>query len=88
MAIEIIWRSTEQTLQRDTETGEVTVIAPESAVNAETLRDQARTALAALRAYRDLSDPGAADVAAQVGVQNRILIGLVRDFIGDLTGTD
>jgi len=56
--------------------------------NARTLADQADAALTALRTYRDIASPTNAQTTAQVKLQARVLIGIIRLLRQKFDGTD
>ena len=56
--------------------------------NARTLEDQAATALANLRAYRDLASPTNAQTVAAVKLLCRVAIGLIRLRLAKFDATD
>lgn len=56
--------------------------------NEETLRQQARAALAANRTYLALATPTAAQTTAQVKALTRQVQALIRFQLGDLSGAD
>jgi hypothetical protein len=52
------------------------------------IEDQARQALATLRAYRDLASPTAAQTTAAVKLLCRCMIIIIRRMLNQLDGTD
>lgn len=66
---------------------ETTPVGPEE-TTANTIRDNARLALVANRAYTSKATPTAAETTAQVKALSRQNNGLIRLLIGLLDGTD
>ena len=56
--------------------------------NARSLESQADQALASLRTYRDLAAPSATQTTAQVKLQAKVLIGIIRLLRQKFDGTD
>jgi hypothetical protein len=90
-----MWRDSEKRTERR-HTGEVDAmglpVVEERTVyanpNEETLRTQARQALAANRTFLTLASPTAAQNAAQIKALTRQVQALIRFTFDDLTGTD
>lgn len=65
-----------------------TVTLPDEVANAQTLQDQARTALAGNKTFLGLNNPTAAENAAQIKALTRQSSGLIRLFLGALDRTE